>query len=129
MTKPRTEVSGPHPRRLLYKQGQRQGRFHPRAAGFRFRKPLAQRILESECRRCGKRGHWKAECPLRSSEHGASSRPDGSLPVAFTMSGMPYSTDLLESLPEGTQLFQDSFCWCFVLKPVKVGQTLRPRPL
>ena len=28
------------------------------------RKPLAQRILESECRRCGARGHWKAECPL-----------------------------------------------------------------
>ena len=31
---------------------------------FRFRKPLAQRILESECRRCGAKGHWKAECPL-----------------------------------------------------------------
>ena len=30
----------------------------------RFRKPLAQRILESECRRCGAKGHWKAECPL-----------------------------------------------------------------
>ena len=28
------------------------------------RKPLAQRILESKCRRCGARGHWKAECPL-----------------------------------------------------------------
>ena len=32
--------------------------------GGRMRKPLAQRILESECRRCGQRGHWKAECPL-----------------------------------------------------------------
>ena len=32
---------------------------------FRPRKPLAQRILESNCRRCGARGHWKAECPLR----------------------------------------------------------------
>ena len=95
-------------------KGKGKGRFSSKGGtGFRFRKPLAQRILESECRRCGKRGHWKAECPLRSSEHGASSRPDGSLPVAFTMSGMPYSTDLLESLPEGTQLFQDSFCWCF----------------
>eukprot|EP00435_Cladocopium_sp_Y103_P042331 s1525_g11.t1 len=30
----------------------------------RFRKPLSQRILESECRRCGQKGHWKAECPL-----------------------------------------------------------------
>ena len=35
--------------------------------GQRFRKPLAQRILESECRRCGRKGHWKAECPLRNS--------------------------------------------------------------
>ena len=33
--------------------------------GFRFRKPLAQRILESECKRCFQKGHWKAECPLR----------------------------------------------------------------
>ena len=32
--------------------------------GGRMRKPLAQRILESECRRCGQRDHWKAECPL-----------------------------------------------------------------
>ena len=31
---------------------------------FRQRKPLAQRILGSECRKCGQKGHWKAECPL-----------------------------------------------------------------
>ena len=30
------------------------------------RKPLAVRIAESECRLCGQRGHWKAECPRRS---------------------------------------------------------------
>ena len=33
----------------------------------RNRKPLAQRIAESECRLCGVRGHWKAECPGRQS--------------------------------------------------------------
>ena len=27
------------------------------------RKPLAQRIAESHCRKCGQKGHWKAECP------------------------------------------------------------------
>ncbi len=32
---------------------------------FRARKPLAQRIAESECRICFKKGHWKAECPER----------------------------------------------------------------
>ena len=30
------------------------------------RKPLAVRIAESECRLCGQKGHWKAECPRRS---------------------------------------------------------------
>ena len=33
--------------------------------GFRGRKPLAQRIAESDCKICGQRGHWKAECPRR----------------------------------------------------------------
>ena len=32
----------------------------------RGRKPLAVRIAESECRLCGQKGHWKAECPRRS---------------------------------------------------------------
>eukprot|EP00435_Cladocopium_sp_Y103_P019643 s813_g4.t1 len=29
------------------------------------RKSLQQRIMESTCRNCGKRGHWRAECPDR----------------------------------------------------------------
>ena len=29
------------------------------------RKSLQQRIMESSCRLCGKKGHWKAECPER----------------------------------------------------------------
>ena len=29
------------------------------------RKSLQQRILESTCRNCGRKGHWKAECPDR----------------------------------------------------------------
>ena len=41
-------------------KGRGKGKFNARP-----RKPLAARILESECRRCGQRGHWKAECPLR----------------------------------------------------------------
>ena len=32
---------------------------------FRSRKPLAMRIAESDCRLCGQRGHWRAECPRR----------------------------------------------------------------
>eukprot|EP00435_Cladocopium_sp_Y103_P074453 s552_g48.t2 len=37
-----------------------KSKFFPRG-----RKPLAVRIAESECRLCGQRGHWKAECPRR----------------------------------------------------------------
>ena len=33
----------------------------------KFRKPLAQRIAESECRICFRRGHWKRECPFKNS--------------------------------------------------------------
>ena len=29
------------------------------------RKSLQQRILSSNCRLCGQKGHWRAECPLR----------------------------------------------------------------
>ena len=29
------------------------------------KKSLQQRILESKCRLCGKKGHWKSECPNR----------------------------------------------------------------
>ena len=36
-----------------------------KGAPFRGRKPLAVCIAESDCRLCGQRGHWKAECPRR----------------------------------------------------------------
>ena len=36
------------------------------------RKSLQQRILESHCRQCGKKGHWKAECPERPRQTGSS---------------------------------------------------------
>ena len=41
-------------------KGRGKGKFQGRS-----RKPLAARILESECQICGQKGHWKAECPLR----------------------------------------------------------------
>ena len=33
--------------------------------GLSNRKSLHQRILESNCRICGQKGHWKSECPNR----------------------------------------------------------------
>ena len=36
------------------------------------RKSLQQRILESSCRLCGRKFHWKAECPDRNKQSGSS---------------------------------------------------------
>ena len=37
------------------------------------KKSLQQRILESNCRLCGKKGHWKSECPNRNQGTSSSS--------------------------------------------------------
>ena len=55
------------------------------------RKSLQQRILESTCRICGRRGHWKAECPDR--PHSA---PSASGSTAPTMTVLPEAS-LIES--------------------------------
>ena len=67
----------------------------------RSRKPLALRIAESECRLCGVRGHWKAECPKRLAN-------SASVPKAQPASAMVSVTDtcddeadvfVMESIP------------------------------
>ena len=50
----------------------------------RDRKPLSQRILRSQCRRCFQFGHWKDECPLKSQDGGSS--------VAASSTGAPSSS-------------------------------------
>ena len=47
------------------------------------RKSLQQRILESNCRHCGRKGHWRAECPERN--RGSSSAPANSAPTMATV--------------------------------------------
>ena len=49
--------------------------------GQRNRPPLAQRILNSNCKLCGQRGHWKAECPSRD-------RADSSKPSTSAFAGV-----------------------------------------
>ena len=66
--------------------------------GNRFRKPLAQRILESECRRCGQKGHWKAECPLArssSSAHGNSSQETGAFAGTLDVLSAEAESDMI----------------------------------
>ena len=52
------------------------------------RKSLQQRILESHCRLCGRKGHWKGECPSRSSSNSGTSQSAAvTLSVASSTTG------------------------------------------
>jgi len=52
------------------------------------RKSLQQRMMETSCRLCGKKGHWKAECPERSRSSGGSSSQSS----APTMTAVPIAS-------------------------------------
>ena len=59
-----------------YQKGKGKGKFQ-----WGHKKTLQQRILESNCRLCGKKGHWKSECPSR----GQASQSAASAPVTLSM--------------------------------------------
>ena len=63
----------------------------------RDRKPLSQRILRSQCRRCFQFGHWKDECPLKSQD-GASSVAASSPAPSSSFTGMA-TMNVPDSLP------------------------------
>ena len=56
------------------------------------RKSLQQRIMESSCRICGRRGHWKAECPDRPR---ATPSTTGSTAPAMTATTAEADSDLM----------------------------------
>ena len=58
------------------------------------RKSLSQRIAESYCKLCHKQGHWKAECPSRTSTGDAAA--SNAVPVSFAMTLDP----VIEAIPE-----------------------------
>jgi len=61
---------------------------------FRSRKPLALRIAESDCRLCGQRGHWRAECPRRHAMGGsATNLPPKTQPTNVLVSVNDVSED------------------------------------
>ena len=78
------------------------------------RKNLQSRILNSNCRLCGKRGHWKAECPNRGSDisgGGPSSSTTGSNFAGVAVTDVPDSLPLefLNLQEFGSQALDDSF--------------------
>ena len=84
----------------------------------RFRKPLSQRILESECRRCVQKGHWKAECPLNRSANSSgpgSNRESSAFAGTATaaMSSLPQDDMILVNEVDEVEGFQNEGCLTF----------------
>ena len=77
----------------------------------RYRKPLSQRILESECRRCGVKGHWKAECPLNRSSQtsGTSSTKESGAFTGMTMV-VEHESETEDMIPH--ELPETATCFC-----------------
>ena len=78
------------------------------------RKNLQNRILNSNCRLCGKRGHWKAECPNRGSETSGAGQAGSNAGSNFTglavteiPDGLPL--EFLDLQEFGNQVLDDSF--------------------
>ena len=113
---------GPSKSHAKGSKGRGKGKFTPRP-----RRSLASRILESECRRCGQKGHWKAECPLRLS--GANSNASGqnkenSTFMTMTMTPEANAVDgsdmipldeLNVALPQGDKFCDNGVQECFMM--------------
>eukprot|EP00435_Cladocopium_sp_Y103_P035218 s2140_g9.t1 len=54
------------------------------------RKSLQQRIAESNCRLCGKKGHWRNECPLKNQ---GSSASQSTAAVTVSLASQGFSSD------------------------------------
>ena len=70
-------------------------------SSFRDRKPLAQRILRSQCRKCLQFGHWKDECPnqaVSSSSSTTTSNVSGGISQSGSFTGTAV-TQVPSSLP------------------------------
>ena len=76
-----------------------RGKFS-RKGNFNNRKSLQQRILESNCRHCGRKGHWRAECPERSRNSNAAAANPAPTMTSMTMS----SETTVEACGETIQL-------------------------
>ena len=75
---------------------------------------LASRIANSYCRRCNRKGHWKAECPLLAENR--SSAPSESAPTSFAiveeLSEELASIPILESPTGSMSAGIESCCFC-----------------
>ena len=84
-------------------KGRGKGKGAPQGP-FRPRKSLAQRILESDCRRCGKRGHWKAECPLNK---GATPSASTNMVMNLTTEEFQFESEVVDEPPTDASILGD----------------------
>ena len=61
------------------------------------KKSLQQRFLESHCRLCGRKGHWRAECPDRTRSNASTGSTNTS--AAMTVSAVSQSMEESDALP------------------------------
>ena len=61
------------------------------------KKSLQQRILESHCRLCGRKGHWRAECPDRTRSNASTGSTNTS--AAMTVSAVSQPMEESNALP------------------------------
>ena len=87
--------------------GKGKNRFHKGGkgkgfkSGFNARKNLQQRILNSTCRICGRKGHWKAECPNRGDGAGGSTSSSNGGAAGVNSS---FTGSAITNVPEGLSL-------------------------
>ena len=85
-------------------KGRGKGKGAPQGP-FRPRKSLAQRILESDCRRCGKRGHWKAECPLNK---GATPSASTNMVMNLTTEEFQFESEVVDEPPTDASILEEA---------------------
>ena len=72
------------------KKGSSKGKLKSKSSWSSGKKSLQQRILDSHCRLCGRKGHWKSECPQRSQ---SSSSTPGTATVTLSLGATPAAND------------------------------------
>ncbi|CAL1151720.1 unnamed protein product [Cladocopium goreaui] len=94
------------------------------------RKSLQQRIMESNCRLCGKKGHWRNECPMKGQS--SSTSASAAVTATFAAPGMTVDDAMpaeFLSLPEVAESQAKdilSNASCFVQIEQKLRQPSKP---
>ena len=89
------------------RSGKGKGRGRSKGAFGRPRKSLQQRILESDCRRCGQRGHWKAECPLNKGSASTSSNAPAAPTMTIVQDQSDAPEDVFQELPPDAEPLEE----------------------